>query len=183
MCPQPQGQKKGLPAWEMARSQRWVPGRPPWEGQPPGCPTQSPDWAAAAGPQAGGAAETPTHSFVDGRKPVHERRPRSSRPPALVVMVVAGSFLPQGRRGHLSFLFGAPHPIFLSPLEAATVFLRPGTFGPWNPWVTVDMGDPGWLTPGTLPLQVQPESRRHRGGVLEIPSSSRESKTSLQGTF
>lgn len=81
---------------EMARSQRWVPGCPPRDGSQ--------------------LLETPTHSFVDGRKPVQERRSLCPRPPALMVTVVVGSFLPQGRRGHLSFLFGAPHLLFLSPL-------------------------------------------------------------------
>lgn len=56
---------------------------------------QVPEWVPGCPPRDGSELlETPTHSFVDGRKPVHERRSLCPRPPALMVTVVVGSFLP-----------------------------------------------------------------------------------------
>lgn len=77
---------------------------------------------------------------------VHQKRSRSERL-ALTGGGGGGSFLPQGRRGRLSFLFGAPHPFFLSALcagEEATVSLSPRTPLTAQPLAPVGDSVRGW---------------------------------------
>lgn len=86
-----------------------------------------------------------------------------------------GSFLPQGRRGRFSFLFGAPLPIFLAPLCAGevTIFSGHGSLEP--------VGDGAHEGTGSS-LTCGQGSSHHR---FEVPSSGKEvrEETCLQGTF
>lgn len=107
------------PTREGAASRRWVPGCCLGAGPQPGWPPRWPSWAPAGSPSEPGRPllEIPHPRLCEWkRKPKCTRDLRAlSRRPS-VVMGGGGSFLPQGRRGLLSFLLGAPHPFPISPL-------------------------------------------------------------------
>lgn len=117
-CFLPEGQRKGLPAWEVTDPRAGSPEALPGIGHHLAATPSGPNWAKRTARTASWACwKSPTHFFVNGKgnQNAHQRSLHSERWPSLGV---GAGWLPSPRQeGPPQLPFWGTHPFFSLPSE------------------------------------------------------------------